>query len=122
MIISEAYHSYYDELLQDVRVGNKRASSTIMWDCHSAAFTYETESYLRFDYFRKKVQTRMVKDALHGQIVHNDDIKRVTVSEQYVEDGDIKQKVTATSFAECWMLTWNCNKVCFEIVNQEIGQ
>ena len=121
--ISKAYLSYFDDkLTQDVRIGNNRGGHTIMWNCNSAAFTFETESNLPFDFLRKKVQVRMVNDALLDLLGHDVYIRRVAVGEQYVEDGETKQEITATCFDVCWTIIWNCRKVCFEMVNQEIGQ
>ncbi len=119
--ISEAYLSYSNKLIQDVRVANNRGSETIMWDCHSAAFTIDRDPYFFFNFLRKDVQIKIIKDVLHQLLDLDVDIKQVTVSKQYVVDGEAKQEVTATSFDGCWtIIIWNCRKVCFEVAKKEM--
>lgn len=117
--ISEAYLSYFGDLTQDVRVGGKNYSSTVMWECDSAAFTKES-SYLRFEFFRKKVQVRMIKEALSGLFDQDFDIERVMVGEPYIEEGEEKQEVTAVSNNRFWTIIWNSNEVCFESEMKEM--
>jgi hypothetical protein len=117
--ISEAYLTYFGELTQDVRVGGKNYSSTVMWECHSAAFRNES-SYLRFDYFRKKEQVRMIKEALSGLLNQNVEVKRVMVGEPYTEEGEAKQEVTIVSIGRLWTVIWNCNEVCFDVTKKDI--
>jgi hypothetical protein len=117
--ISEAYLTYFGELTQDVRVGGKNYSSTVMWECHSAAFRNES-SYLQFDYFRKKEQVRMIKEALSGLLNQNVEVKRVMVGEPYTEEGEAKQEVTIVSIGRLWTVIWNCNEVCFDVTKKDI--
>ena len=117
--ISEAYLTYFGELTQDVRVGGKNYSSTVMWECHSAAFRNES-SYLQFDYFRKKEQVRMIKEALSGLLNQDVEVKRVMVGEPYTEEGEAKQEVTIVSIGRLWTVIWNCNEVCFDATMKDI--
>ena len=117
--ISEAYLTYFGELTQDVRVGGKNYSSTVMWECHSAAFRNES-SYLQFDYFRKKEQVRMIKEALSGLLNQNVEVKRVMVGEPYTEEGEAKQEITIVSIGRLWTVIWNCNEVCFDVTKKDI--
>ena len=117
--ISEAYLSYFGDITQDVRVGGKNYSSTVMWECDSAAFTKES-SYLRFEFFRKNVQVRMIKEALSGLFDQDVDIKRVMVGEPYIEEGETKQEVTIVSIYRLWTVIWNCNEVCFDVTKKDI--
>ena len=117
--ISEAYLTYFGELTQDVRVGGKNYGSTVMWECHSAAFRNES-SYLQFDYFRKKEQVRMIKEALSGLLNQNVEVKRVMVGEPYTEEGEAKQEVTIVSIGRLWTVIWNCNEVCFDVTKKDI--
>jgi hypothetical protein len=117
--ISEAYLTYFGELTQDVRVGGKNYSSTVMWECHSAAFRNES-SYLQFDYFRKKEQVRMIKEALSGLLNQDVEVKRVMVGEPYTEEGEAKQEVTIVSIGRLWTVIWNCNEVCFDVTKKDI--
>lgn len=117
--ISEAYLSYFGDITQDVRVGGKNYSSTVMWECDSAAFTKES-SYLRFEFFRKNVQVRMIKEALSGLFDQDVDIKRVMVGEPYIEEGEAKQEVTIVSIDRLWTVIWNCNEVCFDVTKKDI--
>ena len=117
--ISDAYLTYFGELTQDVRVGGKNYSSTVMWECHSAAFRNES-SYLQFDYFRKKEQVRMIKEALSGLLNQNVEVKRVMVGEPYTEEGEAKQEVTIVSIDRLWTVIWNCNEVCFDATMKDI--
>jgi len=117
--ISEAYLSYHGELTQDVRVGGKNYSSTVMWECDSVAFTKES-SYLRFEFFRKNVQVRMIKEALSGLFDQDVDIKRVMVGEPYIEEGEEKQEVTVLSVDRFWTVIWNCNEVYFDVTKKDI--
>lgn len=117
--ISEAYLSYFGDITQDVRVGGKNYSSTVMWECDSAAFTKES-SYLRFEFFRKNVQVRMIKEALSGLFDQDVDIKRVMVGEPYIEEGEAKQEVTIVSIDRIWTVIWNCNEVCFDVTKKDI--
>ena len=119
--ISEAYLSYFGDLTQDVRVGGKNYSSTVMWECDSAAFTKES-SYLRFEFFRKKVQVRMIKEALSGLFDQDVDIKRVMVGKPYIDEGEAKQEVTIASIDRLWTVIWNCNEVCFDVTMKDIEQ
>ena len=117
--ISEAYLTYFGELTQDVRVGGKNYGSTVMWECHSAAFRNES-SYLQFDYFRKKEQIRMIKEALSGLFNQDVEVKRVMVGEPYTEEGEAKQEVTIVSIGRLWTVIWNCNEVCFDVTKKDI--
>ena len=117
--ISDAYLTYFGELTQDVRVGGKNYSSTVMWECHSAAFRNES-SYLQFDYFRKKEQVRMIKEALSGLLNQDVEVKRVMVGEPYTEEGEAKQEVTIVSIGRLWTVIWNCNEVCFDVTKKDI--
>jgi hypothetical protein len=117
--ISEAYLTYFGELTQDVRVGGKNYGSTVMWECHSAAFRNES-SYLQFDYFRKKEQVRMIKEALSGLLNQDVEVKRVMVGEPYTEEGEAKQEVTIVSIGRLWTVIWNCNEVCFDVTKKDI--
>ena len=91
-----------------------------MWDCHSAAFTIDRDPYFFFNYLRKNVQKKIIKDVLHQQLDLDVDIKRVLVDKHYMEDGEAKQEVTVTSFDVCWTIIWNCRKVCFEVAKKEM--
>ena len=117
--ISEAYLSYFGDITQDVRVGGKNYSSTVMWECDSAAFTKES-SYLRFEFFRKKVQVRMIKEALSGLFDQDFDIKRVMVGKPYIDEGEAKQQVTVVSIDLFWTVIWNCDEVCFDVTKKDI--
>ena len=117
--ISEAYLSYFGDITQDVRVGGKNYSSTVMWECDSAAFTKES-SYLPFEFFRKKVQVRMIKEALSGLFDQDVDIKRVMVGKPYIDEGEAKQEVTIVSIDRLWTVIWNCNEVCFDATMKDI--
>ena len=117
--ISEAYLSYFGDLTLDVRVGGKNYSSTVMWECDSAAFTKES-SNLRFEFFRKKVQVRMIKEALSGLLNQDVEVKRVMVGEPYTEEGEAKQEVTIVSIGRLWTVIWNCNEVCFDVTKKDI--
>ena len=117
--ISEAYLSYFGDLTQDVRVGGKNYSSTVMWECDSAAFTKES-SYLRFEFFRKNVQVRMIKEALSGLFDQDVVIKRVMVGKPYIDEGEAKQQVTIVSIDLFWTVIWNCDEVCFDVTKKDI--
>ena len=117
--ISEAYLSYFGDITQDVRVGGKNYSSTVMWECDSAAFTKES-SYLRFEFFRKNVQVRMIKEALSGLFDQDVVIKRVMVGKPYIDEGEAKQEVTIASIDRLWTVIWNCNEVCFDVTKKDI--
>ena len=117
--ISEAYLSYFGDITQDVRVGGKNYSSTVMWECDSAAFTKES-SYLRFEFFRKHVQVRMIKEALSGLFDQDVVIKRVMVGKPYIDEGEAKQEVTIASIDRLWTVIWNCNEVCFDVTKKDI--
>ena len=117
--ISEAYLSYFGDLTQDIRVGGKNYSSTVMWECDSAAFRNES-SYLQFDYLRKKEQVRMIKEALSCLFNQDVDIKRVMVGKPYIDEGEAKQQVTVVSIDLFWTVIWNCDEVCFDVTKKDI--
>lgn len=47
-----------------------------------------SQGYLQFDYFRKKEQVRMIKEALSGLLNQDVEVKRVMVGEPYTEEGE----------------------------------